>query len=207
VPFDALDEMPMPYVPDPDELLKGAAPPEWLIVEAKSLVRSPCFLDRVGMVGMIGRLATAESTTPKATLRRMLRGKETPGDRARQWATSIGDESLDTIAYLFFNRLLVLGEVIHDVAVSARRDRPPSRDLVTWVTLERDLLESVGWVLQRARPRSEVARDVKRSLALTDSNAHQWHVAALIKAPCRRYPVLAAVFWQEPDAWWAQCAD
>jgi hypothetical protein len=200
------ESFPAPKVPSPSELLAGTSPPEWILAEAGNLARSPVLLDRVAMVGMLARLGAASTAKPHAVLRRLLSGQQSPGDRARAWARGLDDETLEAISHLFFDRLGRFTDDMRHLAKLMRRGGNGAlTDMIVYVALERDLLESVGYILQGARPRSPLAHDVRRYLALADSNARQWGLAKM-RAPCDDYPVLGAVFWQEPDSWWAQCA-
>jgi hypothetical protein len=141
-------------------------------------------------------------------LRRTFSGQETPGDRARQWARGLDEEMVDDTEQLFLDRLLRFGEYVLELAKKMRRgDTRHVDDLAYYVAIERDLLGSVAWVLRAADPHGDVGRNVKRSLELLDLNVKQWFGTRGFAAPCDRSPLLSAVSWQEPDAWWAQCGD
>jgi hypothetical protein len=204
------EAVPLPELvpPDPEALLEGTSPPDWLLDEAKRLAGSEVFIDRLAAAGFVARLGAASTTDSAAVLERLLAGGESPGDRARKWAlalgaeasaSALGAEALDAAELLFVNRSGRLAEELFDLSDLVTRGGAASARAVRSVCRERDLLESAVWIL-RVADRGRLAR---ASLDTLDWLAWVNLSAALNLVGPLDDEVLAAVRWQEPNAWWA----
>lgn len=173
-----------------------AAP--WLVDQANGWAASPVAMIRAAAVGLIGRLADAETTDPTAALAARLNGDDGPAFRARVWAGALGEGPLRVLV------ASMLGEasrLIEDIETLA--DLTDRAGLALSIRERRDELECAAFVVRWSDvglDDPELREAVYDALAEIDRTAAEYGV--LNASPSESSRWLRAVGWQEPDSWW-----
>lgn len=167
-----------PEIPSVEELLEGYNCPQWLVARAKDLSESPYSGDQARMVGLVGRLASAEAENPRTTFCNLLEGKDTPGSRARKWAEQLSEEECNTLWLAADNEIYNLYDDLSFEGFNVQA-----------ACIARDEIESLLWVIRQSDepPKVDHVDNLARALNLQ---------------PIKYSEHLGAVGWQEPHHWW-----
>lgn len=184
-------------LPSPDMLIGEADVPGWFLSRADAWFRSDTLLCQVASIGLVGRLATALSANPRATLQALLAGATSPADRAGDAARALSKETLEQVVA----EALGLASSVQDRASAIPADEISAPAGASWleVSLDRERLECVRWVLlvagndALAPALDELDRRVAVHLSVILANASSIEDEHL-----------HAVGWQEPHQWWGR---
>lgn len=189
--------LPALEVPAPVELLGGMTTVAWLLERAGSLATSGSIFDRVASIGLLARLGAGCATDPKAALSARLAGAEGPAARAARWARALPPAVADELTRLTLEEAGGLAEAV-EVLMPALAHDESSATTARGLAHRRDNLESVAVILRWAGR----ADQIEHSIEAVDVRALA-HISALdLVRTDETDPLLSAVSWQEPHAWW-----
>lgn len=194
-------ELPKLEVPEPQSLLYGFDPPDWIVEEILHWASSPSLLCKVAAVGTAARLGAGSTKGPKKALELILAGAVSPAQKAVYWANHLSPEVIREVESTVVDESGRLGdniESLHEL-VSDSEGGEIARAAVRAVCVQRDLLESACWVLERSRPGN--GSRARRALQAIDELAAA-HLTTIDSAGDLADDLLSSVSWQEPDAWW-----
>lgn len=185
-------------VPAPEEILGEFSTAPWLLERARGLHGSAALFDRVAAAGLLARMASAAAPRPRQALEAMLSGSESAAARVTRWARGLDAAALDAVEHLLLEEAADLGDAIAALAEIVADAPGEAHEAAETLCTRRDDLESVALVLGAAG-RSSSARS---ALATVDRRAHVHLTSFDLAGAIPDSELLAAVWWQQPDAWW-----
>jgi hypothetical protein len=182
--------------PGAEALLGGLDAPAWITALLDPSLRLDPYAT-VAAVGTLGRLWSPRGTaTPIAAAMARVRANDDPLARAIRWARALTIETCVAVSELARLEVDTLAEALETMG-SQDEDRADARD---WLE-RRDDLASVFTLLNAAGQGGALRSWLEGLDNHARTHATMWGALSPVASPR-----LAAVAWQEPDAWWAACS-
>jgi hypothetical protein len=186
-----------------DRILAQDSCEDWLGAQARRLADSPHALERAAAVGLVGRLwMPSRDSDRRSVVEALMGGAEHPPGRARGLAAGLDSGAwaeLEQSAVRAASRLRAAVGRFPDAEFGAAEGVPMQ---LRRLAHERDDLESVAFVLGVAGG-GTVLREVLDEVDREVANRLLGYTLLTVLGDDDR---LAAVAWQEPDAWWGALA-
>jgi hypothetical protein len=192
--------LPQLEIPAPEDLTGGQPIETWLREETHALASSPALLDRAAAAGMLGRLWSSASPE-RRTLEELL-AMRLPGPEARAWMATQPATTRESLVAVTLVEADHLAETLPEVERAVLDGVEGAREQARRWIAQRDHLESVRFVLGDCAELPVVTD----ALARLDVRAAAFHGIWSLLEAWEEDPVLLAVSWREPDAWWGRLA-
>jgi hypothetical protein len=190
-----------PAVVSPPDLLALAGTARlapWLAREAVIRAGGGDGYSRLAAAGLVARLGAATAENAEDVLAGRLEGRPGPARRVVEWACALKPEALADAARALDAEAGQIVDLIQQLHRAVASGDPTSPTLALEIMRRRDDAESVAVVL-----RGSVAGDVVlAALRPLDALAIEERSAFEMAWPTADDPLLRAVGWLEPGAWW-----
>jgi hypothetical protein len=173
----------------------------WLAAQFEQRSRSISPVERVGAVGLIGRLWTPPKETDRDVAERAVLDGDGPARRALRWFGMLDAPTRSRVATEALVRADALAEELPDLSAEVVSDPHAARpELLRWL-LRRDDLECVAFLFRGCDPSSPLLP----ALDALDRAAAAYHsMWSFVDGFDDER--LRAVAWQQPQHWWGDLA-
>lgn len=183
--------------PGAEALLGGLDAPAWLTAPLDPSLRLDAYAV-VAAVGTLGRLWSPRGTsTPVAAAMARVRAHDNPLARAIRWARALPAETCVAVTALARVEVDALAEALEALGSG---DHADPADACAWLE-RRDDLASAATLLGAAGQGDALQSWLDGLDDHARTHATTWGMLSPVASPR-----LAAVAWQEPEAWWAAFA-